>query len=540
MKFGAMPVEAAEGAILAHAVMAERLVFKKGRRLSAADIQALAERSIGEVVAAVLEPGDVPEDVVAAGLAAAVAGENARVANPFTGRANLFAEAAGLLVLDRPRIDRLNERHEAITLATLPEYAQVSPGQMIATIKIIPFAVPEDVLADCLEIVAGAPLVRVAAWRPLRVRLLQTVLPGTSTKMLDKTVAVTRQRIEEVAGSLVGETRCPHETPALAAALGRTPGDADLVLIAGASAITDRRDVLPAGIEAAGGTVEHFGMPVDPGNLILLARLGSVPVLGLPGCARSPKLNGFDWVLQRLAAGLEVTRRDIMHMGVGGLLMEIPSRPQPREGKAPVAETIQAPRIAAIVLAAGQSRRMGTRNKLLIEIDGKPMVRRAAEAALAARIRDVVVVTGHQRAEVEALLDGMPVRLVHNPDFAQGLSTSLRVGIDALPPDTSAAVICLGDMPRVTGRLISKLIAAYNPVEGRAIVVPTHRGKRGNPVLWDRGFFAEMREIAGDVGARHLIGQHDDKVAEVEVGEDAGLVDIDTPEALAALEGEPA
>ncbi|HET6467414.1 MAG TPA: molybdopterin-binding/glycosyltransferase family 2 protein [Geminicoccaceae bacterium] len=540
MKFGTMPVAAAEGAILAHAVMATRPVFRKGRRLSAEDLRTLAESGVTNVVAAVLEPGDVPEDAAAARLAAAVAGEHARIADAFTGRVNLFAEAPGLLVVDRARIDRLNERDEAVTLATLPEYAQVTPGQMIATIKIIPFAVPEDVLGACLELAAGAPLVRVAPYRPLRARLVQTLLPGTSAKMLDKTVAVTRQRLEALGGSLVGETRCAHDTAALAAELQPLAADADLVLIAGASAITDRRDVLPAGIEAAGGTVEHFGMPVDPGNLILLARLGGVPVLGLPGCARSPKLNGFDWVLQRLAAGLEVTRRDVMRMGVGGLLMEIPTRPQPREGKTSAPAPAKRPRIAAIVLAAGQSRRMGPRNKLLIEIDGKPMVRRAVEAALAARVQDVIVVTGHQRAEVAALLGGMPVRFVHNPDYEHGLSTSLKAGLDALPPDTDAALVCLGDMPRVTGRLIAKLVAAYNPVEGRAIVVPTHHGKRGNPVLWDRSLFREMREVAGDVGARHLIGLHDDLVLEVEAGDDATLVDVDTPEALAALAKEPA
>jgi molybdenum cofactor cytidylyltransferase len=274
-------------------------------------------------------------------------------------------------------------------------------------------------------------------------------------------------------------------------------------------------------------------MPVDPGNLILLGRRHGRPVLGLPGCARSPKLNGFDWVLQRLAAGIEVGRRDIMRMGVGGLLAEIPTRPQPRAGAAAATP----PRIAAVILAAGQSRRMGGPNKLLVEVEGKPMLRRAVEAALAARLAPVIVVTGHRHEAAEAVIAGMPVETVHNPDYAQGLSTSLRAGLGVLPADIDAALVCLADMPRVSGRLIRKLVAAYSPVEGRAIVVPTHRGKRGNPVLWDRRFFVEMRGLAGDVGAKHMIGANEDAVAEVEVEDDAVLLDVDTPEALAAVTG---
>jgi molybdenum cofactor cytidylyltransferase len=533
LQFGEMALDEAVGAVLAHGVRGGELSLKKGRRLSAADVAALRGQGLSRITAVMLDADDVPEDEAAAGLARAMAGPHIRVAEAFTGRVNLHALEHGLLVVDAAAVDRVNAIDEAVTVATLPAYTQVAPGQMVATIKIIPFAVPRRLVEAGIAALGERPLAQVAAFRPLSARLVQTVLPGTTPKMLDKTVAVTRQRLEALDGKLLGESRCEHDMEALAAEIAE-PDDADLLLIAGASAITDRRDVLPAAIEAAGGEVLHFGMPVDPGNLILLGRLHGKPVLGLPGCARSPKLNGFDWVLQRIAAGIEVTGRDIMRMGVGGLLTEIPTRPQPREGKAPKPV---GPTVAAVVLAAGQSRRMGSRNKLLIEIDGKAMARRAVEAALAARCAPVVVVTGHMREQVEAVLAGLPVRFVHNAAYAEGLSTSLKAGIEALPDTVDAAVVCLGDMPRVTGRLISSLIAAYNPTEGRSIVVPTHAGKRGNPVLWGRELFAEMREIAGDVGAKGLIGRHDDQLVEVEMGDDASLVDIDTPEALRAIAG---
>ena len=199
----------------------------------------------------------------------------------------------------------------------------------------------------------------------------------------------------------------PHEQAALAKAIDEVlDAGAELVIVFGASAIADRRDVIPAAVEAVGGTIEHFGMPVDPGNLMLIGRLRGQAVLGAPGCARCPKENGFDWVLMRLLAGLPVSRADITGMGVGGLLMEIVTRPQPRNEPQPE----KGRNIAAVVLAAGRSTRMGAINKLIAEIGGKPLVRIAAEQALASRAAPVIVVTGHQREQVEAALDGLPVR----------------------------------------------------------------------------------------------------------------------------------
>ena len=544
MKFGDIPLTEAEGAILAHSVREASLVFKKGRRLSAEDVAGLKAAGRRTVVAAVLEDGDVHEDAAAGRLAAAVTGENLTASAPFTGRVNLFADARGLAVVDRERLDRINRMDESITIATLPQYAPVEPGQMVATIKIIPFAAPDSdlQLSEAVAQTDGtAGVVRVAPFRPRKVGLVQTRLPGTKPKVLDKTSQVTAARLEPMGMAIARDRRCGHVGRTLAGEIRSMLSEGvELVLMVGASAITDRRDVLPEAIELAGGAVEHFGMPVDPGNLLLLGAVDGVPVLGLPGCARSPKLNGFDWVLQRLAADVPVSRADIMAMGVGGLLTEIPSRPLPRAQAAqgsPAVETPRAPRIAAIVLSAGQSRRMGARNKLLAEIDGMPMVLRAVDAALASQAGPVIVVTGHEREAVEAALAGREVVFAHNPEFAEGISTSLNAGLDAVPDTADGAVICLGDMPLVSSVLLDRLIAAYNPTEGRAIVVPTQGGKRGNPVLWDRRFFAEMHQVAGDVGARHLIGDYAELVAEVETGDAAVLTDIDTPDALDSIAG---
>lgn len=534
MRFGPVPIDRAEGAILAHSTSVGGRRLKKGHRLAADDLILLREAGVAEVIAAEIEPDELLEDAAAERVARAAQGENTRLQAAFTGRANLYAESPGLAVIDAARVDRLNLQDESLTIATIAPYEAVEPGQMLATVKVIPFAARRDLVERCAAIAAdGGPLVRVAPFRPYLAGLAMTRLPGTKDSVLAKTEQAVTERLVALGSNLGGSFTVAHETAALKQAIHMLLRDGlSPILIFGATAIVDRRDIVPAAIEAAGGKVLHFGMPVDPGNLLLLGRIGETPVVGVPGCARSPKLNGFDWVLQRMLAGLEVGREDIMRMGAGGLLKEIPTRPQPREAERPLSP--RAARIAALVLAAGQSRRMG-RNKLLEPIDGKPMIAHTVEAIAASAARPIVVVLGNEAEKVRAALSHLPVEFVENADYADGLSTSLRRGIERLPDSADGALVCLGDMPRVKPAQIDRLIAAFNPTEGRAIVVPTWTGKRGNPVLFGAQFFHDMRTVAGDVGARHLIGLHQDEVREVPMEDDAVLIDIDTPDALARL-----
>ncbi|MGH7052339.1 MAG: NTP transferase domain-containing protein [Stellaceae bacterium] len=543
MKFGEVPVAEAEGAILAHSLRLGTIALKKGRVLAPSDLDAIGAAGIARIVVARIDPDEIGEDEAARQVAAAAAGSGVAPAAPFTGRTNLLAERKGLLVFDRERLDRVNLVDEAVTLGTLPPFALVEPRQMVATVKIIPFAVPAAVVARCAAAAAAeGPLLRVAAFRPRAVGLVQTRLPGLKESILDKTREVGEARLAALGSRLVCEARCEHKTAALAPLIGAAIAEgAEMVFVHGASAIEDRRDVIPSALVAAGGVIDHFGMPVDPGNLLLLGHIGERIVLGLPGCARSPKENGFDWVLQRLLADLPVGAQEIMRMGAGGLLAEIPSRPQPRAEAKPAPEAKprrqapRGPRIAILLLAAGKSSRMGGPNKLLIPIEGVPMVARVATRLLASHARPIIAVIGKDAEAVEAALGKLPVERVRNPDFASGLSSSLKRGVAALPEEIEGVVVCLGDMPLVTGRHIERLITAFNPLEGRAIVVPTRRGKRGNPVLWARRFFPEIAALAGDVGAKHLIGEYAELVAEVEMDDDAILVDIDTPEALATF-----
>jgi len=536
MKFGPLPLAQAEGGVAVHSIRQAGLVLKKGTRIGKPEIAALSEAGIHEIVVARIEPGDVSEDAAAAEIAAAVRGGGVHVDRAFTGRANLFAEIPGVLVVDKEAVDRLNQVDESITFATLPAFKPVVAGEMIATVKIIPFAVATTRRDAALAVAEkAAPLLRVAPYRIRNVGVVSTLLPGLAPKVIEKTLKVTQERLAPAGATIIAERRVAHEQRALAAAIEELlAAGAELVIVFGASAIADRRDVIPAAVETIGGRIEHFGMPVDPGNLLLIGSAQGRPVLGAPGCARSPKENGFDWVLMRLLAALPVPREAITGMGVGGLLMEIVTRPQPRAEPAAPHEK----RIAAVVLAAGRSTRMGGPNKLVAEIASRPLVRIAVEAALASRADPVIVVTGHQHQEIAKALAGLPVRLVHNPDFATGLGTSLKAGIAAVPAQSDAVLVCLGDMPRIDVSLINRLIAAFDPERGALVVVPTFEGKRGNPVLWSRRFFPDLMAIEGDVGARHLIGRYGEAAVEVPVEGKATFIDVDTPEALRGVKAE--
>ena len=536
MKFGPLAPKDAIGATAVHSIRQGDLVLKKGTLIGDEEIAALEAAGVTEIVVARIEAGDVSEDQAAADIAAAAGGEGTRTDRAFTGRCNLFAKASGILVIDKDAVDRLNRIDEAVTLATLAAYKPVVEGEMIATVKIIPFAVSADARDRAVaEAIEAKPVIRIAPYKVRKIGIVSTLLPGLAPKVVDKTLKITAARLAPSGAAIVAERRVSHEKDALARAIDEVRNEgAELVIVFGASAIADRRDVIPMAIEAAGGDIEHFGMPVDPGNLMLIGRLHGHAVIGAPGCARSPKENGFDWVLMRLLAGLPVTRDDITGMGVGGLLMEIVTRPQPRTEPSPE----KGRHIAAVVLAAGRSTRMGAVNKMLAEIGGKPLVRIATEQALSSRAKPVIVVTGHERDKVEQALNGLNVRFVHNPDFADGLAGSVKTGIAAVPAESDGAIVCLGDMPQVDSTLIDRLIASFDPERGALVVVPSIDGRRGNPVVWSRRFFNDLMAITGDIGARHLIGQYAEAVVEVPVTGEAALTDVDTPESLSAVKAE--
>ncbi len=516
MRFGPVPLAAAAGALLAHGQMIGPRRLAKGHRLTGDDLAAAAAAGLDHLVVAQLDADDVAEDAAAVALAAALAGPGCHALAPVHGRVNIAAAADGVLCLPPGMVAAVNGVDEALTLATLRNGQRVARGEIIGTIKTITYAVAAETLARA---VAAAQAMQVAGFGRRRIDLIATSLPAASAKARDKLVRVTAARVAALDGALAVAPPCPHDEAALAQALAAATGD--IILVAGASATVDRGDVIPAAIVAAGGAVLRLGMPVDPGNLLVLGALGGRPVIGLPGCARSPKRNGFDIVLEHLAAGLPVDGAMIAGLGEGGLLPEA-ERPEPR------ALAGVPGRVGAVVLAAGRSSRFGGAHKLLAPWRGKPLVAHVVDAVAAAGLPPPLVVLGHEAAAVRAALAGRDVHFVQAADWADGMGHSLAAGIAAVPEAWDAALLCLGDMPAVEPALITALAAAAGDV-----VAPVWDGRRGHPVRWPRAAFGQLRRLSGDAGGRSLMADH--VVTEVAAPSPACLTDIDTAEALAAL-----
>ncbi len=524
MIFCELPLDEAVGALLAHSYKTSKGRIGKGQILTHSQLENLRADGITHVMVAKLGDKDVPENQAASTLATELPGNNIAPGIATTGRVNLHAQCDGLFDCDANTINAINRIHESITVATINPSTRVVAGQIVATVKIIPYAVDSEHLDRVLSL--AEPTLCVYKLEPKTACLIQTTIVGMKETILNKTRRVTENRLLERQATLLDEQRVDHNLPAILDALKLAEAKLpDWILIFGASATSDRNDTVPAALVACKGQVHYFGMPVDPGNLLLLGKLNRSIVIGMPGCARSAKLNGVDHVLDRLACGVPVESNWIAGLGVGGLLKEIVDRPWPRVGPN---EKLS---IAALVLCAGSSRRFGTSNKLLSNWNGKPLISKTLETILESSADLTVIVTGYERRKItittEASQTEHNIRYIHNEAFSTGMASSLKRGVSELI-DTDAIIVCLGDMPLITTSVIEALIQAYKQNSDKALYIPTWQGQRGNPVLIARKLYDSLLTLEGDTGARLLAREFPDTVMEVPTQCPGILTDIDT------------
>jgi molybdopterin biosynthesis enzyme len=336
MKFGPIPINQAVGKILGHNIAGAdgRRLFRKGHTITQDDLTALHSTGRAVVYVAQLEAGDVDEDSAARRIAEAVMGQNLYTSRAATGRVNLKADALGILRVDAERLRQLNSQL-GITLATLPNHTAVPEGKMVGTVKIIPYAVPETAVATIEQLANDQPLLWLDPLPARRVAVILSGSPSAAERIQRSYDPPLRTRLEMLGSELVSITFVPLEDAQDEAAMADTiqqqaTAGADLIILAGETAIMDRFDIAPRAVERAGGTITCFGAPVDPGNLLMLAYLNGLPIMGAPGCVRSPKRNIVDEVLPRLLVGDHLTQADIIELGHGGLLEDVPERPYPR------------------------------------------------------------------------------------------------------------------------------------------------------------------------------------------------------------------
>lgn len=524
MFFGEVPLDKAEGAILAHSVSLGSSKLKKGTILSAEDIQSLQNNGIETITVARLEPDEVSENQAAQNIGQPMADGGIEMRAPFTGRVNLFATKSGLIEYDEHQLTALNLVDEGITAALLRPMTRVHSGQMVGTIKIIPYGVKRRALDTVIE-AAGSLNLGLHPFQNTSAVLIMTTNSETKPHLVEKSEMVVRQRLAPLGVTIEDVKVTEHDTDALAAAIGQCQGK--LVLILTASATADRQDIAPLAVTRVGGEITRYGIPVDPGNLLFLGRLNQTVIVGLPGCVRAPVINGADLVIERLAAGLELTPDVFAKLSIGGFLKEMATRPQPRIADAhPPARQ----KIAAVILAAGASRRMRGADKILEAVSGEPLLTRLIREAGNSQADDVYVVTpkySHpERAEAAAAAS-----VIENPNADEGMAASIRIVTQTLGSKFDAIVFLLGDMPEITAHHIDQLIAAYSPDDQREIIrAASADGKLGHPVLFGYRFFENLLQLEGDQGAKSLLVSAKDYVEIVRMDDHAPTTYLDTPE----------
>lgn len=530
MRFVRVPFAEAEGCILGHTLRAGAITFARGRRLIADDLRILAEHGAAELEVARLEAGDIDQGTAAAHIAEGLCGAGLRASEPVQGRCRVIAEAAGVLRLTPERITALNEVDEAIMVSSLAAHDAVAAGEAVATVRVLPFAISEETLRACLRRLDGPPLIDLAEFRAFRASLLLVRHPATTQARLTHWSSLIAECLANVGGVLAESRVLSLDEGALRDRLRDADPAADIVLVAGPASTIHRSDPLPTAIGALGGRIIRLGVPTDPGSQLLWAGLDGRPVVGLPACHQLSQLRGFEPLLRRFAAGLEVSASTIAALGVGGLhrtrhLDDDEDLPLPAG---------HPPRVAAVILASGRFRRHGDATRLLAPVDGQPLIRRAVDAALASKARPVIVVLAAEDAEIvgDALLGLEDVQVVHAGPTLTTVGELAGIGLAAVPAAIDAAVFQPGDMPYLRGEDIDMLIDAYDPIGGAAICLPSFHGRRGSPTLYDRRFFSEI--AAAPDGLNQALSSHGALLREVDTDHPGVLMDLDTLETLSA------
>ncbi len=519
MRFEQRDTDLCAGWQLAHSLTVNGVHYPKAARLDNTHIKKISSAKIPKLYVFQLSSEDISENDAADKIANIICGSNVTAHKAKHGRVDIFASCDGRFGADQA-INELNQLNSSITIATLEANKLVKAGDRLATVKIIPYGVPA---IEIQKYTATSELLNVLPYEPKNACFI-----STDQKLTEKAFVTIQDRCADRAVSITQRLSCDHTVEDIQNQLKLIDyTQIDIVLILGKAATSDKRDVIPQAIEAAGGDIDRVGMPAEPGNLLVYATLHTphfkciVPIIGLPGCIKSPLFNGFDRVLADISTGKAVSFSNIANIGIGGLTARAP--------KQATALSQDKTQIKAIILAAGKANRAGG-IKLLANISGKTILAHTIDTY---RNYNPTIVTGHRSDDIAKIVEEANVPHVHNPDYAQGLSTSLKIGISTVLPNCDYLLIALADMPFVQQKTITTMSEAVKDHPDAGIIIPTCGGKRGNPILWHRRYFDALNTVTGDKGGRFVIHKNECDVLEVETHDPGILLDLDTPEMLA-------
>ncbi len=531
MKILGLDPQESLGSVIAQTYNLPGKTISKGTFVTSEIVDYFKEVDVQTILCAVPDNGDIHEDEAANIISNAIDRSHIYAESASTGRVNFKSQALCLVRYKRDLIKEVNLVDESIAFSIVEHNQLLAKNDLIATLKIIPFFTQKKYVDQVISILDKNELFKTHSLNKKEVSLIQTSFVWQKKSMFKATSNVTRNRLESLDCSLNEEKLIRHDYNVLRTEIRSSiESGIDILLISGASAIIDRSDYIPKAILSEGGEIIQYGLAVDPGNLLLVGKIAETTIIGMPGCARSPKLNGFDWVLQLLMADIPVVKEELAEMGAGGLLMEIASRPLPRA----LAKSVnkREKKIMGVILAAGNSRRMGKDNKLLKNIDGAPLIRNIALEITKSDLDSCSIVLGYQSDKVADVIKDLNINLILNPLWKEGQASSLKVALNSLTSSYSDLLVMLGDLPGIKSGHINRIIEEHLSSENRRskITIPSFKGEKGNPVIWGKSFFHDLSNLEGDVGGRVLFDQHPAAINLIEMDDPGVVTDTDTPE----------
>ena len=531
MKILGLDPQESLGSVIAQTYNLPGKTISKGTFMTSEIVDYFKEGDVQNILCAVPDNDDIHEDEAANIISNAIDKSHLYTESASTGRVNFKSRSLCLVRYERELIKKVSLVDESIAFSIVEHNQLLAKNDLIATLKIIPFFTQKKYVDQVISILAKSELFKTHSLNKKEVSLIQTSFEWQKKSMFKATSNVTRNRLEALDCSLNEEKLIRHDYNVLRSEIRSSiENGIDILLISGASAIIDRSDYIPKAILSEGGEIIQYGLAVDPGNLLLIGKVGNTTVIGMPGCARSPKLNGFDWVLQLLMADIPINREELADMGAGGLLMEIASRPLPRALAKSVSKHEK--KVMGVILAAGNSTRMGKDNKLLSYIGDAPLIRNTAIEMLKSDLDTCSVVLGYQSDKVADVIKDLNVNLILNPLWKEGQASSLRAAINTLDSTYSDLLIMLGDLPGIKSNHINSIIEEHLLTDNRKskITIPSFKGQKGNPEIWGRSFFHDLSNLEGDVGGRTLFSEHPAAINILEMDEPWVVKDADTPE----------
>ncbi|MGD9638572.1 MAG: NTP transferase domain-containing protein [Alphaproteobacteria bacterium] len=543
MEFKDFPLHDALGVVTATCIaLGEDNSIPAGKILDYTDVAMLKSAGYHFVCGAKIVSSDLLKNTAIVKLASAIAGNDTAYRIDDNGRCFIYAAKNGLANIDTERVERFNRSGQEVILATIPPFSQVSSGQMLAAVSLIPPAISEDNIEKYLKTTLGlGSIVNIAPYKPKKVYFIQSFLSQTNEDNEQAVLANIAARVASFGATVVEQSRCEHLKEEIYQALSNAlASNAEIIIFSGAFANYHKDDVIVKVLEEASFEVDNFFVPNFPGENILIANYKKYKkIIVLPDNCNKADYSAIDLILRRVMADCSVTYDSLIKTGAGGLLTKEAWQPvalDKIENLVKIEVDDNKEKIAVVILAAGKGARMMGDNKLLYELeDGKTIISNTVDAALKSKASPVVVVTGFEEDLITEELKDKDVIIIKNNDFTSGVSTSIKTGLEVLNQAINGAVILPGDMPFVTPEQINRLIEKFDPLDKKAVCVSTSKKVKSNPILWARSLFSVAKIVPENAHLHPVLVEHYDYLCEVPFASDDEALDVNTVGDIDAL-----